>query len=149
MSDWLEHSDQVELAVPIDLVWHLWADIENMPQWMNWIQSVKITDEDPNLSRWQLASGSVEFSWLSRILKQIPHQIIQWESIDGLPNRGAIRFYDRKDQGSVVKMSVAFKIPGMLGPLVDRLFLGQLVESNIRGDLERFRDYALQHYNQA
>lgn len=149
MSDWLEHSDQVELAVPVDLVWQLWSDLENMPHWMDWIESVQITDEDPTLSRWQLASRGVEFSWLSRILKQVPHQIIQWESVDGLPNRGAIRFYDRKEHGSIVKMSIAFKIPGIVGQLVDRLFLGRIVESHIRSDLERFRDYALQHHNAA
>ncbi|NEP32877.1 MAG: hypothetical protein F6K38_15810, partial [Moorea sp. SIO3B2] len=83
-----------------------------------------------------------EFSWLSRILKLVPHQIIQWESVDGLPNRGAVRFYDRKDS-SIVKLTIAYGIPGILGQLMDNLFLGNLVESTIQEDLERFRDYAL------
>ncbi|NEP20671.1 MULTISPECIES: SRPBCC family protein [unclassified Moorena] len=142
MSDWLEHSVQVEVEVPIELAWELWSDLEQMPRWMKWIDSVEVLKEDPDLSRWKLASTGFEFSWLSRILKLVPHQIIQWESVDGLPNRGAVRFYDRKDS-SIVKLTIAYGIPGILGQLMDNLFLGNLVESTIQEDLERFRDYAL------
>ena len=143
MTDWLEHTVQVEIDAPIDLVWSLWSDLEQMPTWMKWIDSVKVLEDNPELSRWKLASGSIEFSWLSKVSKQIPHQIIQWESVDGLPNRGAIRFYDRSPDGSIVKLSVAYAIPGFLGKLMDNLFLGRLVESSLQEDLHRFRDVAL------
>ncbi|NER52953.1 MAG: hypothetical protein F6J92_41215 [Symploca sp. SIO1A3] len=142
MTDWLEHSVQVEVEVPIDLAWNLWSDLEQMPYWMKWIDSVKVLEDNPELSRWKLASSGLEFSWLSRILKVIPHQIIQWESIDGLPNRGAIRFYDRHSS-SIVKLTIAYAIPGVLGQLMDNLFLGRLVESTIQADLNRFREYAM------
>ena len=140
MTNWLEHSVQVEVDAPIDLVWNLWSDLEQMPRWMKWIDSVSVLEDKPELSRWKLASGGFEFSWLSRILKLIPHQIIQWESVDGLPNRGAVRFYDRHDR-SIVKLTVAYAIPGILGKIMDNLFLGRIVESTIQADLERFRDY--------
>jgi uncharacterized membrane protein len=142
MSNWLEHSVQVEVDVPIEQVWNLWSDLEQMPRWMKWIDSVHILEDNPDLSRWKLATGSLEFSWLSRILQIEPNQIIQWESVDGLPNRGAIRFYDRHGS-SIVKLTVAYAIPGLLGQLMDNLFLGRVVESTIQADLERFREYAL------
>ncbi|MDB9507579.1 MAG: hypothetical protein GPI96_18190 [Microcystis aeruginosa BS13-02] len=143
---WLEHSVEVEVDAPIDLVWDLWSDLEQMPQWMKWIESVKILDEEPELSRWKLASGGLEFTWLSRILKIVPHQMIQWESVDGLPNRGAIRFYDRHGR-SIVRLTAAYAIPGWLGKLMDNLFLGRVVESTLQADLERFRLYALNIVN--
>jgi uncharacterized membrane protein len=113
-----------------------------MPRWMKWIESVHVLEEKPELSRWKLATGSLEFSWLSRIVKLVPNQIIQWESVDGLPNRGAVRFYDRHGS-SIVKLTVSYAIPGFLGKLMDNLFLGRAVESTIQEDLERFREYAL------
>lgn len=140
MSNWLEHSVQIEVQVPIDVVWNLWSDLEQMPQWMKWIDSVHILPEDPDLSRWKLASGNFEFSWLSRIVKLEKNQIIQWESVDGLPNRGAVRFYDRT-QSSIVRLTVAYAIPGILGKIMDNLFLGQVVESTLMADLERFKSY--------
>ncbi|MEB3337484.1 MAG: SRPBCC family protein [Leptolyngbyaceae bacterium] len=142
MSDWLEHSVQIEVEAPMELVWSLWSDLEQMPQWMKWIDSVELLPDQPELSRWKLATGGLEFSWLARILKIVPNQIIQWESMDGLPNRGAIRFYDQGNR-SIVKLTVAYAIPGIIGKLMDNLFLGRVVESTLQADLERFRQYAL------
>ncbi|MGY6529739.1 MAG: SRPBCC family protein [Cyanobacterium sp.] len=140
MSNWLEHSVQIEVNAPIDLVWKLWSDLEKMPSWMKWIESVSILPENKDLSRWKLASGGFEFSWLSRIVNLETNQIIQWESVDGLPNRGAVRFYDRHES-SIVRLSIAYSIPGVLGQLMDNLFLGRVVESTIQADLERFKVY--------
>jgi uncharacterized membrane protein len=142
MSDWLEHSVQVEVEAPIDLVWGLWSDLEQMPRWMKWIESVKILEDQPDISLWKLSTGGLDFTWKSRILKTVPQQIIQWESVDGLPNQGAIRFYNRYES-SIVKMTVAYNIPGILGKVMDNLFLGQAVESTLQSDLERFKEYAL------
>ncbi|AFY77703.1 polyketide cyclase / dehydrase family protein [Pleurocapsa sp. PCC 7327] len=148
MTNWLEHTVQIEIDVPIEVVWNLWSDLEQMPRWMKWIDSVKVLEDNPELSRWKLASGGFEFTWLSRILKLVPHQIIQWESVDGLPNRGAIRFYDRHGS-SIVKMTAAYAIPGFLGKLMDNLFLGRIVESTLQADLERFKQYAMQKQAQS
>lgn len=148
MSNWLEHSVEVEVDAPIELVWSLWSDLEQMPRWMKWIDSVTILPNDPDLSRWKLASGGFEFSWLSRIVKLETNQIIQWESVDGLPNRGAVRFYDRHNS-SIVRLTIAYSIPGILGALMDNLFLGQIVESTIQADLNRFKDYALKLQNKS
>lgn len=142
MADWLEHSVQVEVEAPIELVWSLWADLEQMPRWMKWIDSVTVPKDNPEISLWKLNTGGLEFTWKSRILKVVPNQIIQWESVDGLPNQGAVRFYDRHGS-SIVKLSVAYAIPGILGKIMDNLFLGRAVESTIKADLERFREYAL------
>ncbi len=142
MAYWLEHTVQIEVAVPIETVWSLWSDLEQMPRWMKWIDSVKVNPENPDLSRWKLASGGFEFSWQSRITKLVQQQIIQWESVDGLPNRGAIRFYDRGDH-SIVKLTVAYAIPDILGRVIDNGLLNRIVESTLYADMERFRDYAL------
>ena len=140
MADWLEHSVLVEVDAPVELVWELWSDLEQMPRWMKWIESVTILEDDPALSRWKLASGGFEFTWLSRITKLVDHQLIQWEAVDGLPNRGGIRFYDHKGK-SAVKLTVAYSIPSFIGKLMDNLFLGRVVESTLQADLKRFQQY--------
>jgi uncharacterized membrane protein len=141
MTDWLEHTVQVEVDRPVERVWSMWSNLEMMPRWMKWIESVTIPPDRPDISNWELGSNGFTFTWRSRILKQVPNQIIQWESIDGLPNRGAIRFYDRHDR-TIVKLTVAYAIPGIIGQLMDNLFLGRMVESTLQADLERFRKYA-------
>ncbi len=142
MSEWLEHSVQVEVAAPIEHVWDLWQNIELMPRWMKWIESVTVLEDKPELSRWKLATSSLEFTWLSKILQQIPLQIIQWESVDGLPNRGAIRFYDRKES-SIVRLTVSYAVPEFLALLMDNGFVRKAVEGTLQADMDRFRDYAM------
>jgi uncharacterized membrane protein len=45
-------------------------------------------------------------------------------------------------------MSIAYAIPGVLGKLMDNLFLGKIVESTLQADLNRFRDYATKAQDQ-
>ena len=144
MTDWLEHTVQVEVPTSVDRAWELWSDLEQMPKWMKWINAVAISPDDPDLSVWTLKASGLEFSWRSRILKLVRNQIIQWESVSGLPNRGAIRFYDRKSS-SIVKLTIAYGVPDILGPILGSLPVGPIVESNLQADLERFRDYAINH----
>ena len=143
MSKWLEHSVQVEVAAPIDRVWSLWADLEQLPNWMNWITSVKVSQAQPELSLWTLSTSGLQFSWQSRITKKVPNQIIQWESISGLSNRGAIRFYDRGAEGSIVRMTIAYAVPSLLAQLMNNTVVDRFVQATIQADLDRFRDYAL------
>jgi uncharacterized membrane protein len=142
--DWLEHTCQIEVPVDIALVWDLWANLELMPRWMKWIRSVELIDSE--LSRWTLDTRGLTFSWISHTHTVVKHQMIGWQSVDGLTNRGTLRFYDRKGS-TIVRLSVAYVLPGILR-LMDNLFLGRVVESTIQADLERFRDYALHERTQ-
>lgn len=145
MSEWLDHSVIVDVDVPVETSWDLWCNLEQMPKWMKWIDSVRIPPDNPELSEWKLASRGLEFTWRSKITNLVEHQIIQWEAIDGLPNKGAIRFYDRKEGQSSVKLTVSYAIPSII-KWMDGLFLGRLVEGTLQSDLNRFRDYAQAHY---
>lgn len=144
MANWLEHSVYVDVEAPIDLVWALWSDLEQMPQWMKWIDSVELLADQPELSRWKLASGIWEFTWLSRTVKVTPLQILQWESVDGLPNRGAIRFYGHQEGGSTVKMTLAYSVPTVLARFMENGWLRKIVDSTLQADLERFKQKAEQ-----
>lgn len=143
MSNWLEHSVRVTIEVPVRLVWELWSDLTQMPHWMGWVESVEILEDDPDLSRWTLAARGFKFSWVARTLLKIPEQTMQWESVNGLPTRGTAHFYEQQ-ASSIVELTVAYAKPPILGKAMDKLFLSRIVESTIRADLERFRQYALQ-----
>ena len=144
MAEWLEHTVHVDVETPVEEVWALWSDISQMPIRMKWIESVEVLEEDPALSRWKLETTGMSFSWLSRIVKVVPQQVIQWESVDGLPNRGAIRFYGHKEGGSTVKMSISYALPSILARLMmSSSFVDRVVTSTLQADLDRFKDYAI------
>ena len=92
MGRWLEHTVTSEVRPPADRVWQVWSDLEAMPTWMRWIESVKTLD-DPDLTDWTLAAQGFRFSWKARITQRVEAQQLHWESVGGLPTKGAVRFY--------------------------------------------------------
>ncbi|KAL7171943.1 hypothetical protein ACSBR2_031603 [Camellia fascicularis] len=67
-----------------------------------------ILQDKPDLSQWSLkyeAFGrDIEFSWLARNMQPIPNQKIHWRSLDGLPNRGVVRFFPKGPSSCVVEV---------------------------------------------
>ena len=64
-------------------------DREQIPQWMPWIQSVRVLPEDNRLSRWTLATEQFgrtwELSWVSLNLAPIKNQKV---ALSGLGFQG-------------------------------------------------------------
>ena len=67
-------------------------------------------------------------------------QQLHWESVGGLPTRGAVRFYPEAADRTVVKLSVTYELPGVLAPLMEPSILGGIVTKELQANLDRFRD---------
>ncbi|XP_071922306.1 uncharacterized protein [Coffea arabica] len=133
MMEWQDCTVKMEIDVPTSVAYTCYSDREAIARWMPFISSVKILEDKPDLSRWSLeykAFGlDIEFSWLARNMQPIPNQKIHWRSLDGLPNRGAVRFYPKGASSCNVEA---------LQPLLESLL--------VRG-LERFAKFAKEYYS--
>ena len=128
-----------EIQAPVEQVWEVWSDLEAMPQWMRWIESVT-TLEDPDLTDWTLAAQGFRFHWKARINQRVEAQQLHWESVGGLPTKGAVRFYTQTPTQTAVKLSVSYELPGVLAPLMEPTILGGIVTKELQANLDRFRD---------
>ena len=107
MGRWLEHSVTTEIKAPVQRVWEVLSDLEAMPLWMRWIESV-VTLEDPDITDCTLAAQGFRFHWKARISQRVEAQQLHWESVWGLPTKGAVRFYPQGDSLTVVKLTVSY-----------------------------------------
>ncbi|GDX76569.1 membrane protein [Cyanobium sp.] len=139
MGRWLEHSVTTEIQAPVEEVWAVWSDLEAMPRWMRWIESV-VPLEDPDLTDWTLAAQGFRFHWKARITRRVEGQQLHWESVGGLPTRGGVRFYPLGPGRTAVKLSVAYELPGVLAPLMEPTIMGGIVVRELQANLDRFRD---------
>ena len=139
MGRWLEHTVTAEVKAPVDQVWSVWSDLEAMPYWMRWIESVKTT-EDPEITDWTLAAQGFRFNWKARITQRVEAQQLHWESVGGLPTKGAVRFYPGDGALTVVKLTVSYELPKVLAPLMEPSILGGIVTRELQTNLDRFRD---------
>jgi uncharacterized membrane protein len=140
MGRWLDNSVTTEIDAPVSQVWAVWSDLEAMPRWMRWIESVKQDPNDADLTEWILAAQGFRFQWLARITRRVPEQQLHWESVGGLPTRGAVRFYPLGDSRTAVRLTVSYELPGVLAPIMEPTMMGSIVTRELQANLDRFRD---------
>ncbi|KAJ1283622.1 hypothetical protein BS78_03G143900 [Paspalum vaginatum] len=142
--DWQECTTELEVDVPCSVAYQCYSERETIPQWMPFISSVKILEDKPDLSRWTLKyevlGRNVEFSWLARNMTPIKNQKIHWRSLEGLPNRGAVRFFPKSSSSCRIQLTVAYEVPEILAPVASAL--KPFLEGLLLKGLERFATFA-------
>ena len=140
MGRWLDNRVTTEIDAPVSQVWAVWSDLEAMPRWMRWIEAVKQDPSDADLTEWTLAARGFRFQWLARITRRVPEQQLHWESVGGLPTRGAVRFYPLGDDRTAVRLTVSYELPAVLAPIMEPTMMGSIVTRELQANLDRFRD---------
>ena len=125
---------------PRDEVYRFWRDIENLPKFMEHLESVRVHD---GRSTWRAkgpAGTTVE--WDAEIVADQPNENLAWRSCQGadVPNQGSVRFLDAPGgRGTEVRVELRYDPPtGALGATVAKLF-GAEPGQEIAGDLRRFK----------
>lgn len=143
MGNWLNHTVITEINAPVEVVWKFWSDLDSMPLWMTWIESVKTVDQEtstlPDLTEWTLAANGFRFKWKAQITERIEAQKLEWKSVGGLPTTGAVRFYPEENAKTVVKLKISYELPKILARLMKENILGGMVTKELQINLDRFK----------
>ena len=123
-------------------VYRFWRNLENLPKFMDHVQSVRQIDE--RRSQWVVKGpAGTEVEWTAQILTDRENSLISWESLPGaeVQNAGSVRFEPvNNGQSTEVKVSLQYLPPaGVLGATVAKLF-GEAPEQQLDEDLQRFKD---------
>jgi uncharacterized membrane protein len=119
--------------------YRFWRDLENLSDFMDHIQSVRVVSE--TRSRWVAkAVGGTSIEWDAQIVKDVPGQMIGWRSLPGsaLQIAGSVRF-EPADGGAQVVVTFKYDPPaGKIGAVVAELF-GESPSKRIGEELDRFK----------
>ncbi len=128
MGQWLEHTVISRINAPIGQVWNVWSDLEAMPLWMTWIESVKTIDDEtktlPDLTEWTLAANGFRFKWKAQINERIEKQKLEWSSVGGLPTKGCVTFQSENENLTIVKLIISYELPKVIARLMEENILG-------------------------
>ncbi|ANM66682.1 Polyketide cyclase / dehydrase and lipid transport protein [Arabidopsis thaliana] len=120
LMEWQECKVKMKVEVPVSVAYGLYSERESIPKWMTFISSVKVLKDKPDLSRWTLkykAFGqNLEYAWLAKNLQPLPNQKIHWISLEGLPNKGTVRFFPLGPSSCDVELTFAYEVPLLLIP---------------------------------
>lgn len=133
--------ESVTINRPIELLYRFWRNLENLPQFMQHLESVdKVTD---TISHWRAKgpAGSV-VEWDAEVFNEIPDKLIAWRSLEGADviSAGSVNFDTAAaGRGTRVTVHLQYSPPGgKVGAAVAKLF-GTDAETEIREDLRRFK----------
>ena len=151
MGIWLKHDVITTVNAPLENVWHTWSDLDSMPLWMSWIESVKTIDQEtstlPDLTEWTLAANGFRFKWKAQITERIEQQKLKWESIGGLPTKGSVTFSTENTNSTSVNLSVTYELPKMIARLMEENILGKMVTNELQANIDRFKNLVEKNYS--
>ena len=122
-------------------LYQFWHEFQNLPRFMNDLESVQITGE--KRSHW-VAKGPAgkRIEWDAEITEDRPNELIAWRSLEGsqVDNSGSVRFEPARGKpGTVVRVEIEYRPPaGLLGATVAKL-LGAEPQQQVHENLHRFR----------
>jgi uncharacterized membrane protein len=130
----------VRIARPAEELYRFWRQLENLPRFMDHLESVRVLDE--RRSHWVargLAGSRVE--WDAEIHNEIPGQLLAWRSLPGseVDHAGSVHFEPDIGDFTLVRVILRYDPPaGRLGAGVARLF-GEDADTQVADDLRRFK----------
>ena len=122
-------------------LYRFWRNFENLPRFMNHLESVQVTGE--GRSHWVAkAPAGTTVEWDAEIYNEKENEMIAWRSLEGadVDNAGSVHFQRAPGgRGTEVRVVLKYDPPGgAVGALVARLF-GENPEQQIDEDLRRFK----------
>lgn len=122
---WIGIHRSVTIRRPVDEVFHVWREYENLPYYMKHIKSVDISGT--RRSHWVArAPAGLSVEWEAELVREEPNRLLVWRSLPGadIPNVGSVRFEPvREGRATRVDLSLRYRPPiGRAGTLLLRLF---------------------------
>src|SRR4029453_16459231 len=128
--------DSIEVQVPVQRAYNQWTQFEDFPKFMEGIQSVQQLDDTH--VHWVAEIRGESREWTTEITEQEPDKKVAWKTIEGeVKNDGVVTF--EQVAGGQTRVNVQMDVEGeSTAENVAGDLLG-VVKSQLRGDLERFK----------
>ena len=125
---------------PAHEVYQFWRNFENLPRFMDHLESVTVIDE--TRSHWVAkAPAGTRIEWDAAIHNEIEDRLIAWRSLPGsdINNSGSLHFTEVEPGRTEVRVVLSSEPPaGKLGATVAKL-LGEEPSKQVEDDLRRFK----------
>jgi uncharacterized protein (TIGR02271 family) len=126
----------IEVNAPVRAAYNQWTQFEEFPKFMEGVEEVR--QEDNKRLFWKVKIAGKVKEWEAEITDQVPDQRIAWQSLDGSPNAGTVRFEQLGPDRTLVTATIEYEPEGFFEKTGDAL---GIPSARVEGDLKRFRDF--------
>jgi uncharacterized membrane protein len=128
---------------PRSEVYAFWRDFENLPRFMQHLESVTVDRDDPILSEWTAkAPLDMKVRWEAEIIAEEENELIKWRSLPNIwiENSGTVRFKDAPGgRGTEVHVTLRYDVLGGSAAAAVAKIFGEEPGLQVREDLRRFK----------
>ncbi len=121
-------------------VYRFWHNFENLPRFMEHLESVKVYDD--RRSHWVAsAPGGMSFEWDAETIEDIPNERISWRSLPNaeVDNEGSVEFRRVPGGGTRLLFKAGYSIPGVVGGATSKMFQ-YISEKQLEKELNQFKN---------
>lgn len=121
----------ITIARPPHEVYAVWRNFERLPEFMNWVESVR--DLGGGVSHWTVKTpAGVSIEYDAEITEDVPNRRIAWRTLPGsmVPNCGSVTFLDAPGNRGT-EIIVELQVSAPLGATI--------AGSEAQGDLRRLK----------
>jgi uncharacterized membrane protein len=127
---------------PVEEVYKYWRNLENLPQIMRHLESVRMLDN--RNSHWKVKGpAGMNIEWYAEIINDLPNERIGWKSLDSsdVDNAGSVHFQPINENRTQIDVTLKYAPPaGKIGNAFAKL-LGEDPKSQIAEDLDNFKSH--------
>ncbi|HXH21113.1 MAG TPA: SRPBCC family protein [Dehalococcoidia bacterium] len=127
---------KIEVGVPLQTAYNQWTQFEEFPNFMEGVKEVRQIDDSRLF--WAAEVGGERKEWFAHITRQVPDQVIAWESEGGTVNNGVVTFRPIAAGVTEVELRMEYEPEDMKEKAGDLL---GVVSRRVEGDLERFKEF--------
>jgi uncharacterized membrane protein len=133
---------------PISEVYAFWRNLENLPKFMNHLQSVKSINH--TISEWTAKgpAGIGRLSWKAEIVKDEKEKLLSWNSLpeSSIENTGKVVFKP-KGKATELDITISYRAPlGVLGEGAAKL-LNPYFQKIVNDDILNLKEYLESRHN--
>lgn len=129
---------------PRESVYNFWRQLDNLPLFMNHLESVELIDDIRSHWVMKLPTGVGNISWDAEIVADKPGEMIGWSSLPDsiIDNAGKVFFRDALDgKGTVIDVLITYQPPaGGVGASIASL-LNPFFKNIVDNDVRNFKQY--------
>ena len=126
----------VEVGVPVRTAYNQWTQFEEFPRFMEGVQQVEQLD-DTRL-HWVAEISGERKEWYARITRQVPDEVLAWESEGGVVNSGTVIFKPVDEGRTEIQLHMEFEPEGLKEQVGSAI---GIPDRRVEGDLKRFKEF--------
>jgi uncharacterized membrane protein len=127
---------KLEIDAPIERVYNQWTQFEDFPRFMEGVEEVH--QQGDERLHWRAKVGGKDREWYARITRQVPDEVLAWESEGGANNAGTIIFKPLSPERTELEVHMQYETEDFVESVGGALgFLSRRVDT----DLKNFKDF--------